>query len=142
MGCKRGNHSASFKAKVAVAAVRGEKILAELAQQYDVHPNQIQDWQSRLVGSAETFRLDYVKNFARFDEVKNRYVKAPCPTWTDVGISALPSGVGRRAGGHGVAGRHAAGSRRIARELPAGQSVEGSELPRAPSARNRAFRTV
>ena len=50
---KRRNHSASFKAKVAVAAVRGEKTLAELAQQYDVHPNQIQDWRSRLVGSAE-----------------------------------------------------------------------------------------
>ena len=50
---KRRNHSASFKAKVAVAAVRGEKTLAELAQQYDVHPNQIQNWRSRLVGSAE-----------------------------------------------------------------------------------------
>ena len=50
---KRRNHSAPFKAKVAVAAVRGEKTLAELAQQYDVHPNQIQDWRGRLVGSAE-----------------------------------------------------------------------------------------
>ena len=50
---KRRNHWASFKAKVAVAAVRGEKTLAELAQQYDVHPNQIQDWRGRLVGSAE-----------------------------------------------------------------------------------------
>ena len=50
---KRRNHSASFKAKVAVAAVRGEKTLAELAQHYDVHPNQIQDWRGRLVGSAE-----------------------------------------------------------------------------------------
>lgn len=50
---KRRNHSASFKAKVAVVAVRGEKTLAELAQQYDVHPNQIQDWRSRLVGNAE-----------------------------------------------------------------------------------------
>ena len=48
---KRRNHSASFKAKV--AAVRGEKTLAELAQHYDVHPNQIQDWRGRLVGSAE-----------------------------------------------------------------------------------------
>ena len=48
---KRRNHSAPFKAKVAVAAVRGEKTLAELAQQYDVHPNQIQDWRGRLVGS-------------------------------------------------------------------------------------------
>ena len=43
--------SATFKAKV--AAVLGEKTLAELAQQYDVHPNRIQDWRGRLVGSAE-----------------------------------------------------------------------------------------
>ena len=44
------------------------------------------------VVTVETFRLDYVKNFALFNEVKNRYVKAPYPTWTDVGISALPPG--------------------------------------------------
>ena len=37
----RRNHSPAFKAKVALAAVKGEKTLAELAQQFDVHPNQI-----------------------------------------------------------------------------------------------------
>ena len=37
----RRNHSPVFKAKVALAAVKGEKTLAELAQQFDVHPNQI-----------------------------------------------------------------------------------------------------
>lgn len=50
---KRRNHSPSFKAKVAMAAVRGDKTLAELSQQYDVHPNQIQDWKKRLVSGAE-----------------------------------------------------------------------------------------
>ena len=44
------------------------------------------------VVSVETFRLDYLKNFALFNEVKNRYIKAPYPTWTDVGINALPPG--------------------------------------------------
>ena len=35
------NHTPAFKAKVALAAIRGEKTLAELAQLYDVHPNQV-----------------------------------------------------------------------------------------------------
>ncbi len=37
----RRNHAPAFKAKVALAAVKGEKTLAELAQQFDVHPDQI-----------------------------------------------------------------------------------------------------
>src|ERR1700759_5465120 len=37
----RRNHSPAFKAKVALAAIKGEKTLAELAQLHDVHPNQI-----------------------------------------------------------------------------------------------------
>ena len=42
----RRNHSPAFKAKVALAAVKGEKTLTELAQQFDVHPNQITQWKS------------------------------------------------------------------------------------------------
>lgn len=49
---KRRNHSPEFKAKVAMAAVRGDKTLAELAQQYDLHPNQIQNWNKRLTAEA------------------------------------------------------------------------------------------
>ena len=40
----RRNYSPAFKAKVALAAIRGEKTLAELAEQFDVHPNQITQW--------------------------------------------------------------------------------------------------
>ena len=52
----RRNHAPAFKAKVALAAVKGEKTLAELAQQFDVHPNQITAWKAQLVdGAAEVF---------------------------------------------------------------------------------------
>jgi transposase len=48
----RRNHTPAFKAKVALAAIKGDKTLAELAQQYDVHPNQITSWKAHLVDAA------------------------------------------------------------------------------------------
>ena len=44
----RRKHSPAFKAKVALAAMAGEKTLAELAQQYEIHPNQITNWKRQL----------------------------------------------------------------------------------------------
>ncbi len=49
---RRRNHSPAFKAKVALAAVKGEKTLAELAQQFDIHPNQVTQWKAQLLDGA------------------------------------------------------------------------------------------
>ncbi len=48
----RRNHAAGFKAKVAIAAIRGDKTLTELAEQHDIHPNQISEWKQQLLESA------------------------------------------------------------------------------------------
>ncbi len=48
----RRNHSPAFKAKVAMAAIEGEKTLAELAQLHEVHPTQITAWKAQLVEGA------------------------------------------------------------------------------------------
>jgi transposase len=44
----RRNHSPAFKAKVALAAVKGHRTIAQLAEHFDVHPNQITAWKSKL----------------------------------------------------------------------------------------------
>jgi transposase-like protein len=48
----RRNHTPAFKARVALAAIKGDRTLAQLAEQFDVHPNQITSWKTQLEGGA------------------------------------------------------------------------------------------
>ena len=71
---KRRNHSPTFKAQVAVAALKGDKTLAELAQHFDVHPNQITDWKSQLMErSAQVF--GYLSDKAPEVDLKTLHAK-------------------------------------------------------------------
>ncbi len=60
----RRNHSNDFKAKVALAAIKAEKTLAELSAEFDVHQNQIIDWKNQLI-SASSQAFDQIKSSNR-----------------------------------------------------------------------------
>src|SRR5271167_2111210 len=64
----RRNHTPAFKAKVALSAIKGDKTLAELAQLFDVHPNQITSWKAQLLdGAAGVFGAGGVRPEAGVD---------------------------------------------------------------------------
>lgn len=51
---QRRKHNPAFKAKVALAAIKGDQTIPELAQQYEVHPAQIHAWKRTLLDGAAT----------------------------------------------------------------------------------------
>jgi transposase len=72
----RRNHTPAFKAKVALAAVKGEKTLSELAQQFDVHSNQIKQWKDQLLeGAAGVFGSETKAKATPTVDVKTLHAK-------------------------------------------------------------------
>jgi transposase-like protein len=62
MARKRKSHTAAFKAQVALAAVRGDKTISELASLQGVHPTLIHAWKKQLISSAEELFQSSVKS--------------------------------------------------------------------------------
>jgi transposase-like protein len=50
---KRKQHSAAFKAQVALAAIKGDKTINELASQFGIHPTMIHGWKKQLLGGID-----------------------------------------------------------------------------------------
>jgi transposase-like protein len=73
---KRRNHSAGFKAKVALEAAKEEKTLAELAQQYELQVNQISTWKQELLDKMSSlFEKEGEVKREQAAEVKELYAK-------------------------------------------------------------------
>jgi putative transposase len=69
MNRKRRTFSKSFKARVALEAIKGIKTLNELASEYDVHPNQITAWRKQLLdGAEELFERGAGKQISKDEE--------------------------------------------------------------------------
>ncbi|WAK04325.1 IS3 family transposase (plasmid) [Methylobacter sp. YRD-M1] len=76
MSKKRRNHSPQFKAKVALAAIKGDKTLAELSSEFDVHPNQITQWKQQLLDNASDLFSKGKPNSSASDEaIKDLHAK-------------------------------------------------------------------
>src|SRR6202166_4093573 len=72
----RRNHTAAFKAKVALAAVKGDRTITQLAEHFDVHPNQITAWKAQLEGGASgVFGPGSTAPATPAIDVKSRYAK-------------------------------------------------------------------
>ena len=76
MSKKRRNHSPEFKAKVALAAAKGDKTVAELASKYNLHPSQITTWKNELIqNAAMLFASKADKNKDDTEDVEKLHAK-------------------------------------------------------------------
>ena len=72
----RRNHTAAYKAKVALAALKGDQTLAELSEKFDVHASQIVQWKAQLLaGAMGVFLTPAEKREAHGPSVKDMQAK-------------------------------------------------------------------
>ena len=68
----RKRHSAAFKSKVALEAIKGHKTISEIASEYEVHPNQVSQWKRQLRDGLEDVFLDPRKSQHSEEKEKDR----------------------------------------------------------------------
>jgi len=92
----RRNHGATFKAQVALAAVKGDKTLAELAEQFSVHPTQITEWKQQLLArAADVFGGELSRYPLKFPEWLPWLSHAAFVVGADCGVACSSSIVAR-----------------------------------------------
>ncbi len=97
----RRNHSPSFKAKVALEALKGEKTMAQLAAHYDVHANQITSWKTQLLeNAAGIFGAGTVESATDRERIRELHAKIGELTverdFLDNALGRFPGPSGRR----------------------------------------------
>ena len=91
----RRNHSPAFKVKAAVFAIMGEKALIELALEFDVHPNQINQWRDQLLeAAADVFEEPFKVELEPGIDVKTLHAKIGELTLENDFLSRAPGKVG------------------------------------------------
>ena len=75
MSKKRKQYSADFKAKVAIAALKGDQTTSELAARYQIHTNMVSTWRRELLDSASDIfeRKNDKKNQSHQEEIDALY---------------------------------------------------------------------
>jgi|ACQI01.1.fsa_nt_gi transposase-like protein len=72
MSKKRRNYSPAFKAKVALAAIQGNKTIAQIASQFEIHPNQVSKWKKIALDNLESL---FSGNCSAFDKEAEKTIK-------------------------------------------------------------------
>ena len=91
MAGKRKQHSAAFKAQVALAAVKGDRTVNELAGQYGVHPTLIHGWKKQLLAGAEQVFANGTRAVADTEAAKAELFRADRPAQDGVGVAQKKS---------------------------------------------------